>query len=102
MMGKKVEDVSTVPGGVEDITVGWCDEVLHQGGCIHQDVAVARVQAERLTGDSGMEDGGGLSGAMMIKIQVDYRSVVLKYNSLLIIVEIIVTAEMLLVENLNQ
>ena len=25
-MGKKVADVSSVPGGVEDITVGWCDE----------------------------------------------------------------------------
>ena len=25
-MGKKVPDVSSVPGGVEDITVGWCDE----------------------------------------------------------------------------
>ena len=53
--------------------------MLHQGGCIHQDVAVTKVQAERLTSDStGMEDGGGLSGAMMIKIQVDYRSVVSK------------------------
>ena len=73
MMGKKVEDVRTVPGGVEDITVGWCDEVLHQGGCIHQDVAVAKVQAERLTGDSSEEDGGGLSEALLIKIQLEYR-----------------------------
>ena len=49
-------------------------EVLHQGGCIHQDVAVAGVQAERLTSDStGMEDGGGLSEAVMIRIQVEYR-----------------------------
>ena len=87
-MGKKVEDVRTVPGGVEDITVGWCDEVLHQGGCIQPGVAVARVQAERLTGDSGMEDGGGLSGAMMIKIQVDYRSVILQLSIEIIIVEI--------------
>ena len=31
MMGKKVEDVGIVPECVEDITVGWCDEVLHQG-----------------------------------------------------------------------
>ena len=74
MTGQKVEDVGIVPEGVEGITAGWCDEVLHQGGCIHQDVAVARVQAERLTSDStGMEDGGGLSEAMMIKIQVEYR-----------------------------
>ena len=82
-MGKRVEDVGMVPEGVEGITAGWCDEVLHQGGCIRQDVAVARVQAERLTSDSSdMEDGGGLSGAMMIKIQVEYRSVSLKYNLL--------------------
>ena len=54
MMGKKVEDVGIVPECVEDITVGWCDEVLHQGGCIHQDVAVARVQAEQ-----GGSDGSG-------------------------------------------
>ena len=48
--------------------------MLHQGGCIQQDVAVARVQAERLTSDStGMEDGGGLSEAVMIRIHVDYR-----------------------------
>ena len=73
MMGKKVEDVRIVPGGVEDITVGWCDEVLHQGGCIQPGVAVARVQAERLTGDSSEEDGGGLSEALLIKIQVEYR-----------------------------
>ena len=72
-MGQKVADVSSVPGGVEDITVGWCDEVLHQGGCIHQGVAVARVQAERLTGDSSEEDGGGLSEALLIKIQLEYR-----------------------------
>ena len=98
-MGKKVEDVRTVPGGVEDITVGWCDEVLHQGGCIQPGVAVTRVQAERLTGDSGMEDGGGLSGAMMIKIQVDYRSVVSKIQ---LAIEIIFVVVMLLVENLNQ
>ena len=26
-MGKKVADVSSVPEGVEDITVGWCDQV---------------------------------------------------------------------------
>ena len=26
-MGKKVTDVIIVPGGVEDITVGWCDQV---------------------------------------------------------------------------
>ena len=76
MMGQKVEDVGVVPEGVEGITAGWCDEVLHQGGCIQPGVAVARVQAERLTSDSSdMEDGGGLSGAMMIKIQVEYRSV---------------------------
>ena len=25
-MGQKVADVRIVPGGVEDITVGWCDE----------------------------------------------------------------------------
>ena len=31
MMGKKVEDVGIVPECVEDISVGWCDEVLHQG-----------------------------------------------------------------------
>ena len=73
MMGKKVEDVGIVPECVEDITVGWCDEVLHQGGCIHQGVAVTRVQAERLTGDSSEEDGGGLSEALLIKIQVEYR-----------------------------
>ena len=76
-MGKKVTDVSSVPGGVEDITVAWCDEVLHQGGCIQPGVAVARVQAERLTGDSSEEDGGGLSEALLIKIQVEYRYMLL-------------------------
>ena len=100
MMGKKVEDVRIVPGGVEDITVGWCDEVLHQGGCIHQDVAVTKVQAERLTSDStGMEDGGGLSEAVMIRIQVHYRLLfaIQQLKSFYCIVPVV----MLLVENPN-
>ena len=60
--------------------------MLHQGGCIHQDVAVARVQAERLTSDStGMEDGGGLSEAVMIRIHVDYRLLFIRNTAIEII-----------------
>ena len=73
--------------------------MLHQGGCIHQDVAVTKVQAERLTSDStGMEDGGGLSEAMMIRIQVHYRLLfaIQQLKSFYCI-----AVEMLLVQNLN-
>ena len=71
---EKDKDVKIVPECVEDVTVAWCNEVLHKGDCIPADVFVNHVEAQRLTNDSSdMSDGGGLSGSLMIKVVMDYR-----------------------------
>jgi len=72
-MAEKEKDFKIVPECVEDVTVAWCNEVLHKGDCIPADVFVNNVKAQRLTNDSSdMSDGGGLSGSLMIKIVLDY------------------------------
>ena len=73
-MAPKDKDFKIVPECVEDVSVAWCNEVLHQGDCIAADVFVTNVKAQRLTNDSSdLTDGGGLSGSLMIKIVLDYR-----------------------------
>lgn len=63
-----------VPENVKDITTNWCDNVLHEGKCISFDVKVANIEVNRLTNESSdISDGGGLSGSMMVKINLTYR-----------------------------
>ena len=71
----KVSNVfKLVPNSIEDITVNWCNEVLHEGNCLNHDAKVSCISVQRLTNDSSdISDGGGLSGSTMLKIKLTYR-----------------------------
>ena len=68
----KVSNVfKLVPKSIEDITVDWCNEVLHEGNCL---IKVSSISIHRLTNDSSdISDGGGLSGSTMLKVKLTYR-----------------------------
>ena len=73
-MAKVSNTLKLVPEKVEDITTNWSDDVLHEGKCISSDVKVANIEVNRLTNESSdISDGGGLSGSMMVKINLTYR-----------------------------
>ena len=74
-MAKVSNMFKLIPKSIEDITVDWCDEVLHKQNCISQDVQVSSVSVQNLTNDSEMSNGGGLSGSTMLKVKLTYRSV---------------------------
>ena len=71
----KVSNVfKLVPKSIEDITVDWCNEVLHEENCLAHDAKVSCISVQRLTNDSSdISDGGGLSGSTMLKIKLTYR-----------------------------
>ena len=65
-----------VPKTTEDITSEWCEKVLQKGECIGAETKVSGVKVEDLTskiGDVEIKDGGGLSGAMIIKLKLSYE-----------------------------
>ena len=75
-MAKVSNIFKLMPKSIEDITVDWCNEVLHEENCISQNVQVSIISVQRLTNDSSdISDGGGLSGSTMLKIKLNYRSV---------------------------
>ena len=74
-MAKVSNMFKLIPKSIEDITVDWCDDVLHKQNCISQNVQVSSVSVQNLTNDSEMSNGGGLSGSTMLKVKLTYRSV---------------------------
>ena len=74
IMAKVSNVFKLVPKSIEDITVDWCNEVLHEGNCLTHDTKVSCISVQRLTNDSSdISDGGGLSGSTMLKIKLTYR-----------------------------
>ena len=80
-MANSKSEFKLIPEKIEDITVDWCNEVFQRGKCISSDVIVENVEVSRLTSnnDSEMTDGGGLSGAMLLKLKLCYRYINMQY-----------------------
>ena len=73
-MAKVANVFKLIPKSIEDITVDWCNGVLHEENCLAHDVEVSCISVQPLTNDSSdISDGGGLSGSTMLKIKLTYR-----------------------------
>ena len=67
-------DFKLVPECLDDVTVEWCDKVLHKDGCISNNVSVSNIEKGTLASDANDSDtGGGLSGSPMFKVKLTYR-----------------------------
>ena len=62
-----------VPESLEEITAEWLEKALRQGSSISQETTITKVDASRLTNEeSGVADGGGFSGSILVKLTPQY------------------------------
>ena len=74
-MESKITDVNfkVVPETLEDITLFWCQTILHEGSVINKGTTVTAVEIKQITDEkSGSKDGGGLSGSTLVKLIPTY------------------------------
>ena len=68
-------DAILVPESFDGITSGWCEWALRKGGIIGESTAVLEADVERFkdkeTGE--VNDGGGLTGAKLLRIRLSYE-----------------------------
>ena len=60
-----------VPESKEEITAIWCEQALQKGNTISQETTVINLVIQALGNDTlaeDVEDGGGLSGATIVKL----------------------------------
>ena len=65
-----------VPKSEDNITAIWCETVLQKGSAISKDTTVSGLEIQALGNDAlaeDVEDGGGLSGATIVKLIPSYR-----------------------------
>ena len=68
-------DFKLVPECLDDVTVEWCDKVLHKDGCISDNVSVSNIEKGTLASDANDSDtGGGLSGSPMYKVKFNIKN----------------------------
>ena len=69
-----ISDENPVPESLDGITQGWCEWALRKGGIIGENTTVLKADVERFkdkeTGE--VNDGGGLTGAKLIRIRLSY------------------------------
>ena len=77
-MSEKVDlsnDVTPeVPNSFDDVTPEWCEWALRKGGAIGEKVTVTEAVVERFKDEETGEvnDGGGLTGAKLMRIHLKY------------------------------
>ena len=57
-----------VPESMSDITADWCENILQKGSTISNETKVTELTVQSLTNDTDQDDGGGLSGATLLKL----------------------------------
>ena len=61
-----------VPESLEEITSEWCEKVLQKGASISNETKVTSIEITRLSNEEIGEDGGGLSGSLLVKLTPTY------------------------------
>ena len=61
-----------VPESISDITADWCENILQKGSTISNETKVTELTVQSLTNDTDQDDGGGLSGATLLKLIPTY------------------------------
>ena len=64
-----------VPESKEEITEIWCEQALQKGNTISKETTVINLEIQALGNDAlaeDVEDGGGLSGATIVKLIPTY------------------------------
>ena len=68
------DEMNAVPGSFDEITPAWCEWALKKDGTIGENTTVTTAKVERfkdeITGE--VNDGGGLTGAKLIRINLGY------------------------------
>jgi len=71
--GHQLDELRPVPESLDDITSEWCEWALRKGMAIGQNTTVTTVNVKRFKNDeTGVLDGGGLGGAIMVRIILTY------------------------------
>ena len=69
---KSSDDFKIVPESMEEITSEWCEKVLQKGASISNETKVTNIEITRLSNEEIGEDGGGLSGSLLVKLIPTY------------------------------
>ena len=68
-----INDFYIVPNSLSEITSEWCQKALQKGSSISNETKVTKIEVKRLSNEkSGAEDGGGLSGSLLVKLIPTY------------------------------
>ena len=69
--GEQLGRFKSVPESLDEITAEWCETALKSGSAIASDTKIASIEVKRFQNENtGMMDGGGLSGSTMVRIKL--------------------------------